>query len=195
MAVGGRMLIQIRGTSGSGKTWVVQNIMNSHKFKKVTNNEEIMGYYCKELNLFLVGKYETACGGCDSIKSQDEACSRIRKALNRGWNVLFEGLICSHIAERYASLYKECVGAGIEVRYIFLKTPFKTCVENINIRREKAGKSPVVAKNTRKDYDSTKKSRKNMHAMGVPNKDMPVMYSNEAIEYIEHLLKNMKKEE
>lgn len=181
------MLIQIRGTSGSGKTWIIKQLMSEYEFKPIKKNGVVMGYYCEELNTFLVGKYETACGGCDSIKTQDETCSRIRKALNKGWNVVFEGLICSHIAERYANLYKDLTAEGTDVKYIFLNTPFSQCIENINIRRQEAGKPPVIAKNTRKDYDSTKKSRKNMHSMGVPNEDMPIMSSDKALKYIESL--------
>ena len=183
------MIIQIRGTSGSGKTWIINQLRLEYEFKPIKKGDTIMGYYCKEINTFLVGKYETACGGCDSISTQDEACNRIRKAVNKGWNVIFEGLICSHIAKRYADLYKEMKEQGIEVKYVFLNTPLHKCRNNINARRALAGKEPTTAKNTEKDYTSTKKSRKNMNLMGVPTKDMPILTSNGALEYILELLK------
>lgn len=187
------MVIQIRGTSGSGKTWVIKKLMKAYRFKPiVTRSKEIKGYYCRDLNLFIVGKYVTACGGCDTIKSQDEICQRIKKALKKGWNVLFEGLICSHIAARYADLYKQCTQQQVPVKFIFLDTPLEVCRKNINFRRAERGKPPVQAKNTEKDYTSTHRSRENMHRMGVPNRDMPVISSSKAYGYI---LKHLKAEE
>lgn len=182
------MLIQIRGTSGSGKTWIIKKLMSEYEFNPIKKNGVVMGYYCEELNTFLVGKYETACGGCDSIKTQDETCSRIRKALNKGWNVIFEGLICSHISKRYAELYEELTEKGEKVEYIFLNTSLEKCRDNINKRRAQAGKPPTTAKNTEKDYTSTRKSRKNMNSMGVPNKAMPILSSDKALAHILELL-------
>lgn len=184
-----KMVIQIRGTSGSGKTYIIYRLMSKYKFKSINQGSSIVGYYCKELNLFIVGKYETACGGCDSINTQDEICNRILKATKRGWNVLFEGLICSHIAKRYAELYFRLQKNNIESMFIFLNTPFDTCVENINIRREKAGKTRVQAKNTLKDYTSTHKSRENMNSMGVPESNTPVLSGKETYKLIIKLLK------
>ena len=178
------MLIQLRGTSGSGKSFIVNKLMDKHKFKPVYEKGEIMGYLCKDLNLFIVGKYTTACGGCDSIPTQDEICRRVRLGLKKGWNVLFEGLICSHIAERYAKLYKACMKRNIPVAYIFLNTPLEKCRQNINKRRAKAGKPPVTAKNTEKDDTSTHRSRENMLNMGVSDSDMPVLSAKQAYQYI-----------
>lgn len=183
------MVIQIRGTSGSGKTWIIHRIMERYPFTPVVSkSKEIKGYYCKELNLFIVGRYTTACGGCDTIKSQDEICKRIKKATDRGWNVLFEGLICSHIAARYAELHKRYRQEGIPVRFIFLDTPLEKCREQINLRRAERGKPPTTAKNTEKDYTSTHRSRENMHSMGVPEKDMPLLSSKKAYrDILEHI--------
>lgn len=158
--------------------------MKKFGYKEIRKNKAIIGYYIPELNLFIVGKYETACGGCDSISTQDEICYRIEIALKKGWSVLFEGLICSHIAKRYADIYLKNMSKGITVKYIFLNTPLEVCKENINKRRIKAGKEPTNAKNTEKDYTSTKRSRKNMHELGVPNKDMPIMSSKDSYRYV-----------
>lgn len=186
------MLFQIRGTSGSGKSYIVNKLMSKYSFKPLTKNGEIMGYYCKDLNLFIVGKYATACGGCDSIKTQDEICRRIKVGLNKGWNVLFEGLICSHIAQRYANIYEMCQKRKIGVKFCFLDTPLEVCRDNINKRRLKAGKAPTTAKNTEKDYLTTHKSRDNMAAMGVPLEDMPVLNSKQIYKLI---LKSIKEKE
>lgn len=186
------MLFQIRGTSGSGKSYIVFKLFEKYSFKKITTkNGKVMGYYCKQLNLFIVGRYETKCGGCDSIPTQDEICRRVRKGLKNGWNVLFEGLICSHTAKRYAELYAEASSKGIETFYIFLDTPLEKCRENINKRRASLGKPPTTAKNTEKDYTSTHKSRENMHTLGIPNRNMPILNSKETYKFI---LKKLREE-
>lgn len=179
------MVIQIRGTSGSGKTWIIKSLMEMYNFVPIHNTKsEIQGYYSKEINLFIVGKYTTACGGCDTIKSQDEVIKRVKKAVSKKWNVLFEGLICSHIAKRYADLYAYLKNIGIVFICVFLTTPLNKCRNNINIRRKKSGKPPVRAKNTEKDYISTFRSRENMYKMGVPKKNMPKLSSVSALDYI-----------
>lgn len=178
------MVIQLRGTSGSGKTWIINKLMEKYTFVPVKVHGKIFGYKCKEINLFIPGKYETACGGCDAISTQDEICRRIKIGVKNKYNVLFEGLICSHISQRYAQLYLELKKASIETYFIFLNTPLATCRENINKRRAKAGKPPTNAKNTEKDYISTRKSRKNMKNLGVPIENMPVLSSESAYEKI-----------
>lgn len=187
------MIIQVRGTSGSGKTWIVNRLMEEYPFKPIASKKgEIKGYYSETLNLFIVGKYTVACGGCDTVKTQDEICRRIRVAVKKEWNVLFEGLICSHISKRYAEIYTEMEDAGIKTRFIFLSTPLEVCRKNINTRRAKRGKPPVFAKNTEKDYTSTHRSRDNMAEMGVPKKHMPKLTSDEAYAYILDMLKRSK---
>lgn len=186
------MVIQIRGTSGSGKTWIINQLFEKYSFHPVKNHGEIMGYYSKDINLFVVGKYTVACGGCDTIKTQDEICRRVQTAVRKGWNVLFEGLICSHISKRYAEMHRDMTSNGIETKFIFLSTPLETCRENINIRRAKKGKPPIIAKNTEKDYTSTHKSRKNMSLAGVPIRDMPKLSSSKALSYILDLLEESK---
>ena len=186
------MLIQIRGTSGSGKSFIVNKIMSRHKFKPIYEKDEIMGYLCRDLNLFIVGKYTTACGGCDSVPTQDEICRRIKIGLKKRYNVLFEGLICSHIAKRYADLYFACKKRGIAAKYIFLDTPLDVCRSNINKRRAKAGKPPTTAKNTEKDYTSTHKSRENMVTMGVNVDDVPLLSAKQTYKFIMSSLEGAK---
>ena len=152
--------IQIRGTSGSGKTWIIKKLMNEYKFTPVIVNEKIFGYKSKQLNVFIPGRYETACGGCDTIKTQDEICRRVKLGIKNGYSVLFEGLLSSHLAERFFKLYSELNESNVDSYFIFLNTPLSTCEENINKRRLEAGKSPKKAKTVESHYHSTKSLEK-----------------------------------
>lgn len=187
------MLFQLRGTSGSGKTYIVNRLMSKYDFKKILKNEKIVGYYCQDLNLFLVGSYERTCGGCDTIKTQDEICKRILTGLKKGWNVLFEGLLPSHLAERYSKVYKWCEHRDIPVRYYFLNTPVEICQENVQKRRIRDGKEPRVAKTLESHHHSTFKSRENLIKMGVPEECLPVMGSKEIYKDMLRLLRKEQK--
>ena len=180
------MIFQLRGCSGSGKTWVVRQLFDTYRFREVKNRSgDIMGYYSKEVNLFVLGKYTTSCGGGDTIKTQDETCERIEKAVKKGYNVLFEGLIASHIAKRYADLYSRHNNSY----FIFLDTPLEKCREQITSRRIANGMDPgKVAKNVEKDYTSTHRSRVNMNTMGVPKNNLKLYSSEKALRFIKKKL-------
>lgn len=187
------MLVQVRGTSGSGKSFIAFKILKKYDFQPVKNKSgKIIGYYAEKPNFFVVGKYETACGGCDSIKTQDEICKIVVSSLKKGYNVFFEGLLCSHLAERYAKLYRIAKKYTNSVTYIFLNTPVEKCADNVNKRRAEKGQLPKECKTLESHYHSTFKSRTNLICHGVPEKDLPIMSSKEAYEYI---IKNTKEEE
>lgn len=182
------MIFQLRGCSGSGKTWVVRELFDNYETKPIKDKSgNIVGYYLKELNLFIVGKYTTSCGGCDTISTQDETVERVEKAVKKGYNVLFEGLIASHIAKRYAELYFRHPDTTY---FIFLNTDLEKCREQITERRRKNGMdTSKVAKNVEKDYTSTMRSRINMKDMGVPKKNLRLLSSSDSLAFI---LKKLK---
>lgn len=93
------MIINIRGTSGSGKSHLVRSVMDLYGLRTkffVENRKQPIGYTAHRRtsgrNLSVLGHYETACGGCDTIPSLDQIFSRAMKAHGEH-DVLFEGLI------------------------------------------------------------------------------------------------------
>lgn len=142
----------------------------------------------------MVGRYETACGGADTIKTQDELCKIIEKALKKGYSVFFEGIICSHLAERYAKVYFNAVEQRVKVQYIFLNTPLEKCKENINKRRAKAGKPPSEPRQVKSDYTTTFKSRENLISYGIKKEELPILSGKEAYKLIVRCLEKGKEE-
>jgi len=143
------MIINIRGGSGSGKTTVARAFLDfpyeQMWGKKVINDkQEIKGYLinCSEvgihLPLMLIGSYETACGGTDSINTQEEIGDRIEASYRAGYHVMAEGLLMSksgpkgHISPRMRDL-----GNG-STWFAFLDTPVELCVERVLQRRVNA---------------------------------------------------------
>lgn len=109
------MLINIRGTSGSGKSTIVREVMKRYDAVKKIQQEEIypsvlpggevakprkqpLAYLCTRLDerpLAVLGHYETACGGCDTLPTYDMIFDLVRRFDAQGFDVLFEGLLMS----------------------------------------------------------------------------------------------------
>lgn len=174
------MIINIRGTSGSGKSTVVVRLMEATARKDLLKQvwydgtRELLiapgepvpakpavlrGYHIQSNSngesLRIVGKYETACGGCDGIKTQNEVQHRVQGWHNDGHNVLFEGLLISHIYGRWAQLAKDNPG---EFHFAFLDTPLETCLARVAQRRAARGNDkPLNPTNTEQKWKDARR--------------------------------------
>lgn len=167
------MVINLRGTSGSGKTTIVRQLMALGSVSVIGSDRKPDAYrlVLPEVHrpLFVIGSYRNVCGGCDSIKSQDEVCERVLSWAPHG-HVLFEGLLVSGTFERYAKLDRK-VARGGHGPYVWgvLDTPLAVCVNRINARRRARGQmKPVSPENTEAKYrsvvSSTRQARSGFEA-------------------------------
>lgn len=168
-------IINIRGTSGSGKSTLVKNIMARYKHKLTIRNPDPakkrpMGYLVSNDNkkwLAIVGHYEIACGGCDTIKTYAEVMAKVTEAYELGYDVLFEGAVLSTLWKPFVELYQ----GGYPLEIISLNTPLKVCLESVMMRRrEKSGDDakPLNPKTTTGKFNSTKSTHAKITAAGVP---------------------------
>lgn len=159
------MIIQLRGTSGSGKTHLVKEIMKLYEKRKPVfsqGRKRPIAYRLSDTKcpkeLAVIGHYETACGGCDTIstpgKSYEIIFNQIKRNALDGRSVLFEGLLISGDLNWTASL-KEL---GIPLLIIELTVPLEECLKSVNNRRrnrlENKGKefTPVKPQNTKAKF-------------------------------------------
>lgn len=134
------MIIFVKGTSGSGKSTGIRNILSGYdmvpEFKE--GRKQPIGYDIKNKNgenIHLMGHYETACGGCDSISDGlDYIFDIIRKKDDEGSHVIAEGLLMSQEVNRTAAL---AVDEGREVVVFGMDIPIEKCLESVNGRRQK----------------------------------------------------------
>lgn len=138
------MIIQVRGTSGSGKSTIVRNIltlfqeMDAVKPVMRPGRKRPIAYRCKHPSgspdVAIIGHYETKCGGCDTISIPGQSYPMIFELIKRnaaeGRNVLFEGLLISGDAKWSSQL------ASLDFKIIELDTPLEECLESINGRRK-----------------------------------------------------------
>lgn len=177
------MIINIRGTSGSGKTTVMRhfisqctqgdNIYAPAIGKRKPRVEAIECLYKGE-PVYVLGSYDSACGGCDTINNQNLVCEYIEKYKTQG-HVLFEGLMISHIYERYAAQARLDKDNWL---FIMLETPFEKCLQHITDRRVAAGNTkplgPKVPINARRTYDSTYRIRTKFTAEDISWEELPM---------------------
>lgn len=152
------MFINIRGASGSGKSTVVRKVMehfgiesefrlqkmmldinNPENNKKISRKlPPISAYGLQGTPTRVLGRYETDCGGCDTIATQQEIEDRAEFYAQHGdYHVIFEGLLLSTIFDRWLKFAKRNEDLGC--RFIYLTTTPEECVEAVRARREASG--------------------------------------------------------
>lgn len=163
------MIISLRGTSGSGKSTVAFTLLKNFPFTKDTDdNGKILGYRVEaglSKPIYIVGRYETACGGCDGIPTQKEAAERALRAHSAGCHVLMEGLLAS------ASGPKGAVTAMISETnaacFAILDTPLDTCLDRVRARRAARGDDrPFNEDNTRLKWKQVRQTAKALFELG-----------------------------
>lgn len=99
---------------------------------------------------FILGRYETACGGCDTLSykgAHEDMEHLVRKYALEGFNVIFEGLTVSSTITRWKRVSETFPG---EFWWLYMMTPEEECLARILSRN--GGKHPKVHTNGLSDY-------------------------------------------
>jgi hypothetical protein len=169
-------VVLIRGTSGSGKTWIAEKVIEAcggldkayhlplDNPAKEKDKWRVGAYVWKVPPVTLMGRYTAACGGCDSINwkgAADDVEQVMSWQVASGQHVLFEGLTAgSYGVERLKRI------PGLVV--ISLTTPLQECIVSIQQRRDARGvDKPLDTTNTRLKYNSVITADKNQAKAGV----------------------------
>jgi hypothetical protein len=183
------MIINIRGTSGSGKTHLVRRVMELYTTRVAYRREgrkQPIGYvYHREgaRSLAIIGHYETACGGCDTIPKMEEIFELARQSALQGYDVIFEGLLISADVNRTEELSRWAGERGIPTEVIALTTPLQECLDSVNARRAARNPDlpPVKEKNTISKFNGVRKSLERLRQAGVAAHELT---RDEAFEHI-----------
>ena len=151
-----KLLVHLRGTSGSGKTTIARNFMKyphetlTMKGKPAGVRIQVPGW---NWPLFLLGKYDNVCGGMDTIPTQAECVERATKAYEHG-HVLAEGLLASNVGPEATFSAGVIKAAGPNVRFLFLDTPLDVCLDRVRARRlAKSNTKPLSIKATTEKWE------------------------------------------
>lgn len=139
------LVIQIRGTNGSGKSHTVFGIMKKYGKIPLRKGDGTVWAYrilCRPA-LYVLGRYETDCGGCDTINTMDGIYDGVHKLAELGGDVLFEGLLCAGLHERSMVLSKDMGEKGKHCIFAFIDTSMEKCIKRVLKRRAKKGNEKV----------------------------------------------------
>lgn len=134
------MILNIRGTGGSGKSTIVRDVMSRYARRTPcheTGRKRPAGYYCERAHeedgptLYVPGHYETPCGGCDTIVSPTRAFEWIEAAAKSGADVVYEGIIVQDSFERTVELSRR-----FRLVVLGLRVPIEVCLDGIRERRQ-----------------------------------------------------------
>lgn len=159
------MIINLRGTSGSGKSTIVRSMMDLYAVRQPVHIEKRKQplYYrlwrtedtTGKPDLIVLGHYEVACGGCDTLPTMDKVFELATTASTEATHVIFEGLLLGVDVTRTVELNRF---SGGKLEVIFLNTNLDTCFASVNARRwaKDPTKPPVSTKNTESKYNALK---------------------------------------
>lgn len=128
--VSGYSVFDIRGTCASGKSTLVRNILKRHE-NRVVLDEDIPYHFIPELNLIVLGRYDKRGSGVDNVKGSDRIQDFMRKKL-RKHNIMLEGVIVSHIFQRWDDMASEYEG---HYHFFHLSVDIDECKDRVQERR------------------------------------------------------------
>lgn len=163
------MIINIRGTSGSGKSTIAFTLLKNFTYKKdLDSNGKVLGYVVDaglSRPVYIVGKYETKCGGCDTIATQQEAADRAVKAHEAGYHVIMEGLLASAAGPKGA--VTATISATNAACFGIMDTPLDVCLARVTQRRlDRGDERPLNPKNTTDKWTQTRQTARAMYDLG-----------------------------
>jgi thymidylate kinase len=134
------VIINVRGTSGAGKTTVVRSLMAQCPHQAILGVLGLRLPEAYELKLprcepvYIIGPYLTPCGGCDRILPFALIPTLIEKYAQQG-HVLFEGMLIATCYGVIGQLLMETPDSTV----LFLDTPLDVCIARVKARRRAAG--------------------------------------------------------
>jgi hypothetical protein len=97
----------------------------------------------------VLGHYEIACGGCDTLPNLDLVYQLVGRFNVNNLHVLYEGIMASEDVKR-AVACAHTPNVTVDFHVILLNTPVDLCIDRVKGRRAEAGnEKPLNEKNTR----------------------------------------------
>jgi predicted kinase len=148
------LIVNPRGTSGSGKTELARHIMAGYGWPRGQvaavcrpGRRRPIAYRLQHPRdgrpLAVLGHYEATSGGCDTVRLADGGMDGVFRLAadfaSSGHDVLLEGLALSRDVERSAALAREH-----ELHVLCLTTPPQECAANLIVRRRLGRKAQAA---------------------------------------------------
>jgi len=134
------LIVNVRATSGGGKTFLVRQIMKHYGILAPippipTPGIKTWGYLLMG-GIYVLGRYDAVCGGADTVGSFGEIVRRINLHADCGCPAIFESLLWSttfKTSDEFAKSTPHHVIFGL------MDTPLELCHQRVLARRHAAG--------------------------------------------------------
>lgn len=130
------LIINLRGTNGSGKSTAARSMLRHDsllpEIREKGSNVTIMGVNClTDGRTILVGPYpEGKTGGCDRVKTFEIMRGAIRRACDMRYPiVIFESVTVSTVFGSWADFCQQ-----EPFWWVYLNTPLDVCIERVKLR-------------------------------------------------------------
>lgn len=185
------MIIQLRGTSGSGKTTAMRSILDSLFWDAqfVIDGRRKPSYYRSNGNsevstqVAILGHYESTCGGCDTFKNYSVLKEVITDASKESKLILMEGLMVSDDVLQTVEIHRSIFPIH---RIYYLNTPIDVCIERVKGRRKAKGWDTAFnEKKLKNRHAQIERTRPRLEAAGITcrtcSADQAVKYMKDCI--------------
>lgn len=129
-------LFNIRGTNGSGKSYALRKLMTGESSVTMEGAYKVTHY--SDRNLYVIGSYDNACGGLDTVKKFEETNEMALKYIQLG-NVAMEGILWSTVFKSSYELDAKLRAMGHLMVWIQMDTPIKVAMDRVMARRALKG--------------------------------------------------------
>jgi hypothetical protein len=181
-----RLVVNIRGTNGSGKSHLVHKLLEEHELVALVNEKGKLAAYKLRMEppIYIIGKYTTPNGGCDTFKGGAAEAEQYVEHLSNKGHVVFEGLLISGIAGRWIDLARRLPDSTFV--FLELDTPVEKCIARVRDRRKARGDvRPFDPSNLIAKFKSVRGSRALLAKAGL---DVRVIDHERAYDYVKELL-------
>lgn len=161
------MIVNIRGTNGSGKSTVVKTFLARRPYVEVfgvlgPRRPEAYKIRLTGKWLYVIGSYQTNTGGVDAMPlSSTELVALLEKYRKLG-HVMFEGVV---ISTYYGAVGEWLEAHKEEALVVFLDTSEEVCLQSVRARTLNSRTKNIASK-----IKSIENVRERMIGVGIPTK-------------------------
>lgn len=163
------MLINLRGTHGSGKSTICHTLLEANDarplYGALGQRPEAYEVTLAGKTTYVLGPYETQCGGADCIQPYALIVPLIEKYAALGGDVVFEGALISSCWGAVGKLL-ESHGRGAVVA--FLDTTVDECIARVQaLRAQRGNERPFNPANLIAKHASILRLKQKLDAAGI----------------------------
>lgn len=190
----GQRVINLRGTSGSGKSFIGHSFLREFPHEEIyeegwnKTKPRLVGYRLPG-NLVVLGSYKAAGGGMDTFSPHDrtQAIKLVRNHIETGAHIFFEALVISSTVPRYIDMVNELHDGGVmhkdDFVFPFMDTPFDLCIQQIYKRN---GGKPIKEENVHAHWKYMRRCKQRLADAGMHVEDIDHTRGYEQVKELLH---------